>query len=144
MEVDPYETHPLIRHAIDAWLAVRSEYIDVAAVFTAFTASAYGQPLARAITAKTAWRIVRKYAEAAGVAGIKPHDFRRFVGTQLAARDLRVAQLALGHKLLETTARHYVASEDQHCSTSWSLCRRAKLGVDRWPVLTLESINDTD
>ncbi|PON10226.1 hypothetical protein C2W62_51200, partial [Candidatus Entotheonella serta] len=52
------------RDAIDAWLTARSEHIDVQAVFTGFTASAHGQPTARAITPKTAWRIVRKYAEA--------------------------------------------------------------------------------
>ncbi len=64
-----------------------------------------------AITAKTAWRVVRKHAEAAALPNVKPHDFRRFVGTQLAAKDLRSAQLALGHKRLETTARHYVLDE---------------------------------
>jgi integrase len=42
---------------------------------------------------------------------VKPHDFRRFVGTQLAAKDIRKAQLALGHKSIEVTARHYVLDE---------------------------------
>lgn len=99
------------RDAINAWLTARSEHIDVQSVFTGFTASAHGQPTARAITPKTAWRIVRKYAAAADLPSVKPHDFRRFVGTQLAAKDLRSAQLALGHKRLETTARHYVLDE---------------------------------
>ncbi len=42
---------------------------------------------------------------------MKPHDFRRFVGTQLARKDIRMAQKALGHKRLETTVRHYVLDE---------------------------------
>lgn len=42
---------------------------------------------------------------------IKPHDVRRFVGTQLAKRDIRTAQKALGHKHIDTTAWHYVLDE---------------------------------
>ncbi len=97
--------------AIHEWLTARSDHVDVQAVFTGFSPSAHGKPVARAITAKTAWRVVRKYAEMAGLPHMKPHDFRRFVGTQLASKDLRSAQLALGHKRLETTARHYVLDE---------------------------------
>lgn len=57
------------------------------------------------------WRIVRSYADQVGLSHIKPHDFRRFVGTQLARKDIRKAQKALGHKRLETTAQHYVLDE---------------------------------
>jgi integrase/recombinase XerD len=42
---------------------------------------------------------------------VKPHDFRRFVGTQLAKEDIRQAQKALGHKRIDTTAAHYVLDE---------------------------------
>jgi integrase len=56
---------------------------------------------------------VRKYARQCGLPAVKPHDFRRFVGTQLAKRDIRQAQKALGHKRLETTAQHYVLDELQ-------------------------------
>jgi len=45
------------------------------------------------------------------LAHVKPHDFRRFVCTELARRDIRLAQKALGHKRIETTARHYVLDE---------------------------------
>jgi integrase len=55
--------------------------------------------------------VVRGYAEAAGLTGVKPHDFRRFVGTQLAAGDIRKAQKAPGLKRIDTTARHYVLGE---------------------------------
>ena len=54
------------------------------------------------------WKIVQKYANLCDLSHVKPHDFRRFVGTQLAASDFRKAQKALGHKSIETTARHYV------------------------------------
>jgi len=57
------------------------------------------------------WKIVTGYAEQCGLAHIKPHGFRRFVGTQLAAKDIRKAQVALGHKSIEITARHYVLDE---------------------------------
>ncbi len=33
------------------------------------------------------------------------------MGTQLAKQDIRKAQKALGHKNIETTARHYVLDE---------------------------------
>ncbi len=57
------------------------------------------------------WRIVQGYADQVGLSYIKPHDFRRFVGTQLARSDIRKAQQALGHKRIDTTARHYVLDE---------------------------------
>ncbi len=57
------------------------------------------------------WKIIVRYAEKAGLQNVKPHDFRRFVGTQLSAIDIRKAQKALGHKSIETTARHYVLDE---------------------------------
>ena len=46
-----------------------------------------------------------------GLEHISPHSFRRFVGTELAKRDIRQAQKALGHARIETTARHYVLDE---------------------------------
>ena len=58
-----------------------------------------------------AWRAVQRYAQHVGLAHVKLHDFRRFVGTELARRDIRLAQKALGHKRIETTARHYVLDE---------------------------------
>jgi integrase len=63
--------------------------------------------------AGAAWCAVRKYALTCGLPAVKPHDFRRFVGTQLAKRDIRQAQKALGHKRLETTAQHYMLDELQ-------------------------------
>lgn len=106
-----YRDAPLSREAyqlIQTWLSLRpvaSEFI-----FTAFDGR--GDRLsARAMSAPAIWRIVRQYAQATGLDDVKPHDFRRFVGTQLARQDIRKAQRALGHKRLETTARHYVLDE---------------------------------
>ncbi len=59
------------------------------------------------------WRTVQEYATLIGLAHIKPHDLRRFLGTQIVATtgDIRKAQKALGHKSIETTARHYVLDQ---------------------------------
>ncbi len=48
------------------------------------------------------WRTVQHAAALIGLAYVKPHHFRRFVGTQLAKRDMRVPLRAavigeLGH-----------------------------------------------
>lgn len=106
-----YREAPLSREAqthITTWLAERplqSEYI-----FTAFDGRGE-RVTARPMSAVAIWRVVRKYADNAGLTDVKPHDFRRFVGTQLARTNLRMAQKALGHKRLETTARHYILDE---------------------------------
>ncbi len=105
---------PLSREAvakIHTWLDLRAdEGINCDAVFTAFDGRG-GRITARPLSTTAIWQIVRKYAGEAGLAHVKPHDFRRFVGTQLARTDIRQAQKALGHKRLETTARHYVLDE---------------------------------
>lgn len=93
---------------IQNWLAIRpvpSEY-----VFTAFDGRGE-RATARPLSAVAIWNIVRRYTTDVGLDDVKPHDFRRFVGTQLARKDIRQAQKALGHKRIETTARHYVLDE---------------------------------
>ncbi len=57
------------------------------------------------------WCTVQGYADQVGLSHIKPHDVRRCVGMQLATRDIRKAQKALGHKRIDTTAQHYVLDE---------------------------------
>jgi integrase/recombinase XerD len=102
---------PLSREAyghIQVWLDVRP--VDSDHLFTAFDGRG-ARLTARPLSAVAIWRLVRQYALEAGLTDIKPHDFRRFVGTQLARSDLRMAQKALGHKRIETTARHYVLDE---------------------------------
>lgn len=99
-----HEAHSLIMAWIDARLAAG---IVSAYIFTAF-AGRGGRATAEPMSETSVWLIVRKYAQQEKLAHVKPHDFRRFVGTQLARRDIRKAQLALGHKSIEVTARHYV------------------------------------
>ncbi len=106
-----YREAPLSREAhghISAWLAARPLASDY--IFTAFDGRGE-RVTARPMSAVAVWRVVRKYADGAGLTAVKPHDFRRFVGTQLARTNLRMAQKALGHKRLETTARHYILDE---------------------------------
>jgi site-specific recombinase XerD len=109
-DVEPREA-PLSREAyrhIQTWIDARP--IDSDYIFTAFDGR--GARLSeRPLSPTATWNIVRKYAQEAGLDHVKPHDFRRFVGTQLARTNIRNAQKALGHKRLETTARHYVLDE---------------------------------
>lgn len=109
-DVEPREA-PLSREAfrhIQAWLAARPVESDY--IFTAFDGR--GARLSdRPLSPTATWNLVRKYAQNVGLDDVKPHDFRRFVGTQLARTNIRNAQKALGHKRLETTARHYVLDE---------------------------------
>ena len=63
------------------------------------------------MTTVAVWQTVQQYADLCSLPSIKPHDFRRFVGTQLARANIRQAQQALGHKSIETTARHYDLNE---------------------------------
>lgn len=106
-----YREAPLSREAfgyIELWTETRP--VDSEYIFTSFAGR--GERLTeRPLSPTAVWKIVRKYAEEAGLSDVKPHDFRRFVGTQLARANIRQAQKALGHKRLETTARHYVLDE---------------------------------
>lgn len=116
--MDRPEPRPLgmqAKKAIDEWLQVRaglgvtSEYI-----FTGFAGSGSRNPSTKPINRVSAWEMVQRYAKACGLAHIKPHDFRRYVGTQLANdknRGLVMAQRQLGHKRIATTAEHYVMAD---------------------------------
>lgn len=60
-----------------------------------------GKPLERVAI----WKILRKHATRAGVAGVHPHKLRHSFATHLLAggADLRVVQELLGHKDISTT-----------------------------------------
>ena len=98
--------------AIQAWLTQRGAGRPDTPLFTRFAGGGW-QATLQALSVSAAWRVVRKYALQCGLLHVKPHDFRRFVGTELAKRDLRQAQKALGHQRLETTVQHYVLDELQ-------------------------------
>lgn len=95
-----------------AGIGIQSEYI-----FTGFSGSGSRNPSNKPIARVSAWQTVQRYAKACNMAHIKPHDFRRFVGTQLAKKDLRLAQKQLGHKRIETTASHYVLDDVAYGAT---------------------------
>lgn len=95
-------------NAIQLWLQSRPVPSDY--VFTAF--GGRGNRLSdQPMSGVGLWKVVCHYASAIGLANVKPHDLRRFVGTQIAKVDIRKAQKALGHKRIDTTARHYVLDE---------------------------------
>jgi integrase/recombinase XerD len=106
-----YREAPLSKEAytlIRQWIARRP--VVSPHLFTSFAGRgqrATPEPL----SAVAVWRTVQGYADQLELSHIKPHDFRRFVGTQLAKQDIRKAQKALGHKRIDTTARHYVLDE---------------------------------
>lgn len=91
--------------AIDAWLSARRA--DASHVFTSF--GGRGERVqVTPLSAVSAWRIVQGYAKQLGIDHIKPHDFRRFVATQLARKDIRQAQRVLGHANINYTMQYYV------------------------------------
>lgn len=94
--------------AIQAWLAARPATSSF--VFTGFQGRSQ-QTKATPLTSVSIWRIVKAYADQCGLEHIKPHDFRRFVGTRLAKTSPRAAQKALGHKKIGTTMDNYVLDE---------------------------------
>jgi integrase len=95
-------------HLLMQWIARRpvvSQY-----VFTSF--GGRGQRASAApLSTVNVWCTVQGYADQLELSHIKPHDFRRFMGTQLAKQDIRKAQKALGHTRIDTTAQHYVLDE---------------------------------
>lgn len=85
------------KKAIDEWLNTRTGLgIQSDYVFTGFGGRGSRQPSAKPINRVSAWEIVQRYAKALSLDHIKPHDFRRYVGTQQAKKDLRMAQKQLG------------------------------------------------
>lgn len=100
---------PEAHEAIQAWISARK--IETPWIFTGFTGRGSREPREGRIHSVSAWKIVKRYAKKCGLVSIKPHDFRRFVGTSLAKTDPRQAQKVLGHKDINTTYAHYVLDE---------------------------------
>jgi integrase/recombinase XerD len=102
------------RTCVQTWLTQRACHgvPPTAPLFTRFGAGGR-VPTALPLSTVSAWRAVRTYALQCGLPQLKPHDFRCFVGTELAKRNVRQAQRALDHQRLETTVAHYVLDELQ-------------------------------
>lgn len=99
---------PEAYEAIQDWIHMRpvqSEY-----VFNGFHITNDGDILwsDKPASRQYLYKQVRMVAERAGIKNIKTHDFRRFVGTQVARTDLRAAQKVLGHSSIQMTARYYI------------------------------------
>ena len=106
--------------AIQNWLAVRpvaSQYL-----FTRFDggkSDAENPRLSdKPLSAVSIRAIVKQFAASIGIVDkqgkvpVKPHDFRRFVGTIIAKKNgPKQAQLLLGHKHIATTLDNYVLEE---------------------------------
>jgi integrase len=96
---------------VERWLSVRDQHVRATALITAVEPYT-GIPLGHRISADNARVRLKRYASVIGLPHVKPHDFRRFVATQIAEKyGIRQAQLALGHASPEMTARYYVMDE---------------------------------
>lgn len=98
---------PEAYHAIQDWLfqrPIHSEYVfnSYATVDDVVLWSV--NPISRGHL----YTLVKDHLKRIGFGNIKTHDFRRFVGTQLARKDIRLAQRVLGHSSVEITAKYYV------------------------------------
>lgn len=109
VEPEPRALGIQAKRAIDEWLVARRAIgVESPYVFTSFGGRGDRDPSTLPINRVSAWEMVQRYARRVGLEHIKPHDFRRFVGTQLAKKDIRLAQKQLGHADISTTAKAYV------------------------------------
>lgn len=95
-------------HYIEQWLARREIASDY--IFLGF-AGRGDRVTIKHMTEMSIWRLVKGYAEQCGLEHVTVHDFRRFVGTQLAKTSTRNAQKVLGHKNIATTMDNYVLDD---------------------------------
>jgi len=66
------------------------------------------------LSEKVVWQLLRPYAQAAGLAGIAPHDLRRSCAKmcRAAGGELEQIQLLLGHASVQTTERYLGTKQD--------------------------------
>jgi integrase len=96
--------------AIDSWAAAAG--IGDGTVFRSVNRG--GQTRQTALSEKVIWQLIRSYAEAAGVAGIAPHDCRRTCAKlcRAAGGELEQVQMLLGHASVQTTERYLGTKQD--------------------------------
>jgi integrase len=73
-----------------------------------------GEVQSTALNEKVVWQLLPKYAAAAGVSGIAPHDLRRTCAKlcRAAGGELEQIQLLLGHASVQTTERYLRTKQD--------------------------------
>jgi site-specific recombinase XerD len=66
------------------------------------------------LSEKAVWQLLKEYANAAGVAGIAPHDCRRTFAKlcRAAGGELEQIQMLLGHASVQTTERYLGTKQD--------------------------------
>jgi integrase len=98
-----------VKVAIDAW--TKSAEITEGQVFRSVDRADQAQ---RALSEKVVWQLLQKYAAAANVPGIAPHDLRRTCAKmcRAAGGELEQIQLLLGHASVQTTERYLGTKQD--------------------------------
>jgi integrase len=99
-----------VKVAIDAWALAAG--ITDGPVFRPVNRG--DQVQAPALSEKVIWQLLQRYAEAAGVPGIAPHDCRRTCAKlcRAAGGELEQIQLLLGHASVQTTERYLGTKQD--------------------------------
>ena len=99
-----------VKVAIDAWTAAAG--VTEGHVFRPVNRA--DQVQGAALSEKVVWQLLQPYAEAAGVAGIAPHDLRRSCAKmcRAAGGELEQIQLLLGHASVQTTERYLGTKQD--------------------------------
>jgi integrase len=99
-----------VKVAIDAWAAAAG--ITDGPVFRSVNRG--GKVRESALSEKVVWQLIHPYAEAAGVAGIAPHDCRRTCAKlcRAAGGELEQIQMLLGHASVQTTERYLGTRQD--------------------------------
>jgi site-specific recombinase XerD len=100
-----------VKVAIDAWTSAGG--VTEGQVFRAVNRA--DQVQAAAMSEKVVWQLLQPYAEAAGLAGIAPHDLRRSCAKmcRAAGGELEQIQLLLGHASVQTTERYLGTRQEQ-------------------------------
>jgi site-specific recombinase XerD len=98
-----------VKVAIDAW--TKAAAITEGQVFRSVSRADQAQG---ALSEKVVWKLLQKYAQAAGVPGIAPHDLRRSCAKmcRAAGGELEQIQLLLGHASVRTTERYLGTKQD--------------------------------
>lgn len=99
-----------VKVAVDAWTAVP----PIADGFVFRPVNRGDRCCGDRLSDKVIWQMLRRYATAAGVAGIAPHDMRRTCAKlcRAAGGELEQIQLLLGHASVQTTERYLGTKQD--------------------------------